>query len=77
MLFLLFQLGSDRYAIDALRVVEVLPCVQVKQIPHAPAGIAGVINYRGAPVPVLDLCLLTLRRPAPVGAPTMRPAARP
>jgi chemotaxis-related protein WspB len=64
MLFLLFQLGPDRYAIDALRVVEVLPWVHVKGIPHAPAGIAGVINYRGAPVPVLDLCLLTQRRPA-------------
>lgn len=64
MLFLTFQLGVDRYALDAKRVVEVLPLVDIKQIPHAPAGIAGVFNYRGTPVPVIDLTQLTLDRPA-------------
>ena len=64
MLFILFQLGRDRYALDAAQVVEVLPLVQVKKIPHAPAGVAGVFTYRGAPVPVLDLSQLALGRPA-------------
>lgn len=64
MLFLLLQLGDDRYAIEAARVVEVLPLVQVKAMPHAPAGIAGLINYRGVPVPVVDLCAWALGRPA-------------
>ena len=64
MLFLVFQLGRDRYALDATRVAEVLPLVGIKTIPHAPAGVAGVVNYRGAPVPVIDLSLLTLGRPA-------------
>ena len=64
MLFILFQLGRDRYALDAAQVVEVLPLVQVKKIPHAPAGVAGVFTYRGGPVPVLDLSLLALGRPA-------------
>jgi chemotaxis-related protein WspB len=64
MLFLLFQLGEDRYALDACQVAEVLPVVDIKKIPRAPVGVAGVFNYRGAPVPVIDLSQLTLDRPA-------------
>jgi chemotaxis-related protein WspB len=64
MLFLLFQLGNDRYALDASRVVEVLPLVELQSLPGAPRGVAGVFNYRGRPVPALDLCELTLRRAA-------------
>lgn len=62
MLFLLFQLGPDRYAIEAGRVTEVLPLVKLKSLPQSPAGVAGVFTYRGAPVPVLDLCELALER---------------
>lgn len=64
MLFLLFQLGNDRYALDASRVVEVLPLVELRSLPEAPRGVAGILNYRGQPVPVVDLCVLTLQRPA-------------
>jgi len=35
MLFLLFQLAKDRYALDAGQVAEVLPWVGIKQIPQA------------------------------------------
>jgi len=56
MLFLLFQLGNDRYAMDASRVVEVIPLLELKKMPHAPKGVAGIFNYRGKPVPALDLC---------------------
>jgi len=64
MLFLLFQLGNDRYALEAGRVVEVLPLVELKGLPQSPPGVAGVFNYRGQPVPAVDLCALTLQRPA-------------
>jgi chemotaxis-related protein WspB len=64
MLFLQFQLGKDRYALDSGRVVEVLPLLGIKQIPQAPAGVAGAFNYRGKPVPVIDLSELALGRPA-------------
>ena len=60
MLFLLFQLGPDRYALDSSRVVEVLPLVELKRLPQAPPGVAGVFNYRGRPVPAVDLSELTL-----------------
>jgi chemotaxis-related protein WspB len=64
MLFLLFQLGKERYALQASRVVEVVPLLELKQLPQAPNGVAGIINYRGRPVPVVDLCALTLGQPA-------------
>lgn len=64
MLFLMFQLGSDRYALAANEVIEVLPLIALKQIPQAPRGVAGLLNYHGQPVPVLDLSLLALGQPA-------------
>jgi chemotaxis-related protein WspB len=64
MLFLLFQIGADRYALEANRVVEVLPLVSLRKVPHAPKGVAGLFNYRGRPVPAIDLCELALNKPA-------------
>ena len=64
MLFILFQLGADRYALAAGRVAEVLPLVALKALPGAPAGVAGLMDYRGAAVPVVDLSALALGRPA-------------
>lgn len=64
MLFLMFQLGQDRYVLDTGQVEAVLPLLATKQLPGAPKGVAGAINYRGRPVPVVDLALLALGRPA-------------
>ena len=64
MLFLIFELGTDRYALDVRQIAEVLPLVEVKQIPRAPQAISGLFAYRGALVPVIDLSQLTLGRPA-------------
>lgn len=64
MLFLLFELGSDRYALDVRQVAEVLPLVAIKQIPLSPPAVAGLFNYHGEPVPVIDVTQLTLGRPA-------------
>lgn len=64
MLFLLFQIGNDRYALEARHAVEVIPLLALKKVPQAPRGVAGIFNYRGQPVPALDLCELTLNRSA-------------
>jgi chemotaxis-related protein WspB len=64
MLFLLFQLGTDRYALPVHHVREVLPLVELKKIPQAPPGVAGVFSFHGEPVPVLDLSEYTLGHPA-------------
>ena len=64
MLFLLFQVGLDRYALEASRVVEVVPLLELEHLSQAPAGVVGIFNYRGQPVPAVDLSALTLGRPA-------------
>ena len=64
MLFLLFHLGNSRYALPANRVVEVVPLLELRPLPQAPNGVAGIFNYRGRPVPAVDLCALTLGQPA-------------
>jgi chemotaxis-related protein WspB len=64
MLFLVFQLGTDRYAIEAAQVVEVLPLVNAKHIPHAPPGVAGILNYHGMPVPLIDLTEISQGTPS-------------
>jgi len=64
MLFLLFELGHARYALDVRQVAEVVPLLAITPIPQAPAAVAGVLNFRGAPVPVIDVSQLTLCRPA-------------
>ena len=64
MLFVLLEIDSDRYAIAASRIAEVLPLVHITRVAQAPHGVAGVFNYRGAPIPVVDLSLLVAGRPA-------------
>jgi chemotaxis-related protein WspB len=64
-LFVLFSLGDDRYALDAREIVEVLPRVQVRKILRLPRGAVGVFGYRGAFVPAVDVSELALGAPAP------------
>jgi chemotaxis-related protein WspB len=64
MLFILFRIGWDRYALPASSIIEVLPLMNLKRVPGAPSGVAGVLNYRGTPVPVIDLNQMTLGEPA-------------
>lgn len=63
-LFLVFRIGSERYALQATEVAEVLARQPLKPIAHAPHWVAGVFAYRGAVVPVIDLCALTFGTPA-------------
>ncbi|WP_095189413.1 chemotaxis protein CheW [Pseudomonas sp. Irchel 3E19] len=63
-LFLLFRIGSERYALRATEVAEVLPRLPLKPIARAPQWVAGVFAYRGAVVPVIDLSALTFGQPA-------------
>lgn len=64
MLYLVFQLGGDRYALDVSEIIELLPLVDIRRIPQSPPGVAGVFDRRGTPVPVIDLSELTLGTPA-------------
>ena len=63
MLFVLCQIGVNRYALPASQVVEVLPLVRLMPLPQLAQGVAGVFNYRGQPVPVFDLSQFILGQP--------------
>ena len=63
MLFLKFRIGSESYALDTTQIAEVLPLLEITRVPQTPAGVAGLINYRGRPVPVIDLSELMLGEP--------------
>lgn len=63
-LFLQFEIGGHRYLLEAARVTAVLPLPALKPLPGAPEGVAGLANYQGHPVPVIDLSLLAAGRPA-------------
>ena len=55
MLFLTFQIGDQRLALDVRRVREVVPRVPLRRPSLAPEWLAGMFVYRGAVVPVVDL----------------------
>ena len=56
MLLLVFHVKEDSYAIDTRNVVEVIPLMRLQSLTGAPEYVAGIFNYRGASVPVIDLC---------------------
>lgn len=66
MMYVLFSIGNDRFALDTSHIVEVVPRVELWQIPKAPLYVAGLFRYRGRLVPVLDLCQLMQGQPCPV-----------
>jgi purine-binding chemotaxis protein CheW len=53
--FLTFTLGEEEYGIEILRVQEIRGYDTVTRIANAPDFIKGVINLRGAIVPVIDM----------------------
>ena len=65
MLALAFHIGDERFALGCADVIEVVPRVQLRPIPHAPPFVPGMLRYRGAVVPVVDLCLLARGTPCP------------
>jgi len=55
MLLLLFEIGNGRYALDVNQVIEIVPLVKFTKIPATPNYVTGMMNYRGAGTPVIDL----------------------
>lgn len=58
MLFIQFKVNDNKYILDVEDIVEIVPYVKLKRIPKAPDYVAGLLNYRGGSVPVLDVCSL-------------------
>jgi len=55
--FLSFSLRGSDYAVGILQVKEILQYETVTRVPSVPASVRGVINLRGAVVPVIDLAV--------------------
>src|SRR5438309_5294598 len=55
--FLTFTLRAEEYGVEILKVQEIRGYSQVTPIPGTPPHIKGVVNLRGAVVPVMDLRL--------------------
>ncbi|MFP5221231.1 MAG: chemotaxis protein CheW [Acidobacteriota bacterium] len=55
--FLTFTLGRDMFALDICAVREILDMTEITRIPQTPPAVRGVVNVRGAAVPVIDLRL--------------------
>ncbi|HEY4786233.1 MAG TPA: chemotaxis protein CheW [Bacteroidales bacterium] len=52
--FLTFLLGRECFAVNVVKVLEVLEKQYITQVPQAPAHILGIINFRGDILPVVD-----------------------
>jgi chemotaxis-related protein WspB len=66
-LFVVFQVGEERYALAGAHVAEILPAIHWTPVAGAPRGVAGIFNYHGAPLPLIDASVL-LVGDAPEGA---------
>jgi purine-binding chemotaxis protein CheW len=53
--YLTFMLTGEEYGVAILQVQEIKGWDKVTRIPHTPDYVLGVINLRGAVVPILDL----------------------
>ncbi len=53
--FLAFELNSQEFAIEVLRVQEIRNYTRVTPIPNTAESVKGVMNLRGSVIPIVDL----------------------
>jgi purine-binding chemotaxis protein CheW len=66
--FVAFRVGAQEFCIDIMGVREIRGWTVATPLPHAPAYVRGVINLRGAVLPIVDLAMrfgLGLTEPTP------------
>ena len=68
--YLTFSLGDEVFAMDIRTVREIIQCSPMTSVPLMPSFMRGVINLRGAVVPVIDLQARLGRVRATVGEKT-------
>lgn len=56
---IVFAVGDREYSVDVLAVREIRGWTGVTEIPDSPHGVLGVVNLRGAIIPIVDarVCL--------------------
>ncbi len=65
--YLTFMLSGETYAVGILRIKEIIQYGQLTEVPRMPDFIRGVINLRGAVVPVIDLSARFGKPPTSIG----------
>ena len=65
--FLTFVLGPELFALDILGVREIIEYAEITTVPMMPDYVRGVLNLRGAVVPVIDLQVRFGRQASAVG----------
>ena len=68
--YLTFVLGTEMFSLDILCIKEIIWYTGLTEVPMMPACIRGVINLRGAVVPVMDLSARFNKPSTPVGKST-------
>jgi len=52
--FLSFKLDNESFTIPVMKIIEILEVPKITRVPQAPNFLVGVINLRGAVLPVID-----------------------
>lgn len=55
--YLSFRVGNSEYSVEIMAVREIRGWTKTTSLPHSPRFVRGVINLRGAVLPVLDLAM--------------------
>ncbi|SFG14384.1 purine-binding chemotaxis protein CheW [Palleronia marisminoris] len=66
---IIFTVAEQSFCMDIMQVREIRGWTTVTVLPHAPGYVLGVVNLRGAVVPIVDLA-------ARLGLPPLKPEAR-
>jgi len=53
--FLTLSLAEEHYAVEALRVREIIGILDITPLPKMPPHVRGVVNLRGRIIPIVDL----------------------
>ncbi len=64
-----FRMGAQEFCVDIMSVREIRGWTKATPIPHSPAFVYGIVNLRGAVLPIVDLA-------ARLGFPPAHPTAR-
>ena len=52
--YLSFNLGDEEFAVNVSKVLNILEMLKITEVPRSPEYMKGVINLRGAVLPVVD-----------------------
>ncbi len=61
-----FHVGAQEYALDIMQIKEIINPIEITVVPKAPSFIEGIIELRGAVLPVVDLRKQFALEPTPL-----------